>query len=181
MSMRGLVILDRDGVINVDSPLYIKSADEFQPIPGSIEAIALLYKAGYKIYVATNQAGLAKGKFGIGDLDSMHQKLNGLVEQAGARIEQVFYCPHHPDEKCGCRKPRPGLLLKISAHANQSLEHADFVGDSLKDIEAALAAHANPILVLTGNGKVTREALESNVPTFQDLAHYANCKLASPV
>ena len=177
MSNRGLVILDRDGVINVDSPLYIKSADEFQPITGSIEAIVRLYKAGFTIYVATNQAGLAKGKFSLEDLTLMHQKLNVLVESRGGKIEKIFYCPHHPDEQCECRKPKPGLLLRIAEHAGQTLNQADFVGDSLKDIEAALAAHANPVLVLTGNGKRTRETLESSVVTFQDLADYADFKL----
>ena len=112
MSNRGLVILDRDGVINVDSPLYIKSADEFQPITGSIEAIVRLYKAGFSIYVATNQAGLAKEKFSLEDLTLMHQKLNVLVESKGGKIEKIFYCPHHPDEQCECRKPKPGLLLR---------------------------------------------------------------------
>ncbi len=178
MAYRGIVILDRDGVINTDSPLYIKSADEFQPISGSIEAIVRLYHAGYLIYVATNQAGLAKKKFSLKDLTSMHQKLNALVESRGAKIEKIFYCPHHPDETCECRKPKPGMLLKIADHAGKTLQEADFVGDSLKDIEAAIAARANPVLVLTGNGKSTQENLKSRVITFQDLAQYADYKLA---
>lgn len=172
-----LVILDRDGVINYDSPMYIKSAAEFEPIPGSIDAIARLYKQGFRIYVATNQAGLAKGKFEQDALDAMHQKLHALVKEADAKIEQIFYCPHHPDENCKCRKPQPGMLLEIAGHANLPIEDADFIGDSMKDVEAAYAANANPVLVLTGNGKSTASLLKSRVPTFQDLAAYADNKL----
>ena len=109
----------------------------------------------------------------------MHQKLNSLVESKGGKIEQIFYCPHHPDEQCACRKPKPGMLLKIAEHAGRSLDQADFVGDSRKDIEAALAAHANPVLVLTGNGKHTLKHLEESVLTFEDLADYADFKLAN--
>lgn len=172
-----IIILDRDGVINIDSPDYIKSAAEFEPLPGSIEAIARLFKSGFRIYVATNQAGLAKGKFDLQALRAMHQKLNDLVIQAGARIEQIFYCPHHPDEHCNCRKPAPGLLHQIAEHAGRSVFNQDFVGDSLKDIQAADAAGANPILVLTGNGTTTAQQIDGEIPTFQDLASYADFRL----
>ena len=108
-----IVVLDRDGVINVDSADYIKSAEEWQPLPGSISAIAELHKKGYQIYIATNQAGLARGLFDLKALNQMHQKLVNLVEREGGAIAGVFFCPHHPDENCACRKPRPGLLQQI--------------------------------------------------------------------
>jgi D-glycero-D-manno-heptose 1,7-bisphosphate phosphatase len=177
MKRAGLIILDRDGVINFDSPHYIKSTAEFKPIPGSIEAIARLYQNGFSIFVATNQAGLAKGKFKKHALDAMHQKLIGLVDQAGGQIEYVYYCPHHPDENCQCRKPQPGMLLQIAKHAALPIEDADFVGDSLKDVEAAYAANANPVLVLTGNGRTTANLIERKIPIFRDLADYADTKL----
>ena len=177
MSGAKTVILDRDGVINFDSPQYIKSAAEFLPIPGSIEAIARLYKEGFKIYVATNQAGLAKGKFEQEALDAMHRKLNTLVNEAGAKIEHIFYCPHHPDENCRCRKPKPGMLLEIIEHAGIPVGEIDFVGDSIKDIEAAYAANVNPVLVLTGNGEITVSLLENKIPIFQNLSVYANMKI----
>jgi D-glycero-D-manno-heptose 1,7-bisphosphate phosphatase len=176
-----LIILDRDGVINFDSPQYIKTASEFKPIPGSIDAIARLYQIGFKIYVATNQAGLAKKKFEQRALTAMHQKLIGLVDEAGGKIEHIYYCPHHPAENCQCRKPQPGMLLQIASHAALPIEDADFVGDSLKDVEAAYAANANPVLVLTGNGKTTVNLLDSKIPTFRDLADYADSKIEASV
>ena len=177
MKAKGVIILDRDGVINIDSPLYIKSAEEFNPIAGSIQAIADLYRAGFRIYIATNQAGLAKGKFDLEALNSMHQKLCTLVEQEGGKIEEIVYCPHHPDDKCKCRKPEPGMLLQIANTSGHPPTDIDFVGDSVKDVEAAWSANTNPILVLTGNGEKSSTILEERVPTFQDLATYAEFKL----
>ena len=149
----------------------------FNPLLGASKRSSAFTKPASRFTLRRIKLGSRKEKFSLEDLTLMHQKLNVLVESKGGKIEKIFYCPHHPDEQCECRKPKPGLLLRIAEHAGQALNQADFVGDSLKDIEAALAAHANPVLVLTGNGKRTRETLESSVATFQDLADYADFKL----
>ncbi|MCB1645565.1 MAG: D-glycero-beta-D-manno-heptose 1,7-bisphosphate 7-phosphatase [Pseudomonadales bacterium] len=175
-----MIVLDRDGVLNIDSPDYIKSAEEWIPIPGSIEAVASLSRAGYRIYVATNQAGLAKGKFVQKDLDEMHQKLESLVEAAGGVLTGIFYCPHHPDENCECRKPRPGLLLNIASSAGVKPETLIFIGDSTKDVMAARAVGAKPVLVLTGNGQQSLQSLSDDPPeTHRDLASFARSLLRS--
>lgn len=169
-----IVVLDRDGVINVDSANYIKSAEEWQPLPGSIDAIAMVCKKGYQVYVATNQAGLARGLFSPLDLQQMHQKLESLVETAGGKIAGIFFCPHHPDDGCRCRKPNPGLLEQIAESANVSLTNRPFVGDSLKDIQAAVAIGAKPVLVRTGNGRNTEAKLDGlDVDVYDDLAAFA--------
>ncbi len=168
-----IVALDRDGVINFDSPDYIKSSEEWQPIPGSIEAISSLCEKGYRVYVATNQAGLARGLFDHSALTAMHDKLTRLVEEAGGTIAGIMFCPHHPDEQCACRKPKPGLLAQIEAHSGESMKGQYFVGDSLKDIEAANAIGASPALVLTGNGTKTRLLMSDKTPVFNDLADFA--------
>ena len=172
-----LIVLDRDGVINVDSSEYIKSAEEWRPLPGSIDAIARLCGMGFIVYVATNQAGLAKHKFSAADLAEMHAKLNSLVEKAGGLIAGIFFCPHHPDVGCECRKPRPGLLNQIRAAHQRPIERMTFVGDSSKDIMAALAGDCQPILVLTGNGRQTQRHLSADwplIPVFADLASFAD-------
>jgi D-glycero-D-manno-heptose 1,7-bisphosphate phosphatase len=168
-----VIALDRDGVINIDSRDYIKSAAEWQPIPGSIEAIAQLGQKGYDIYVATNQAGLARGLFTMSDLNEMHEKLVAMTEAAGGRICGIMFCPHHPDHECDCRKPKPGLLHQIEVHSGESMQGQYFVGDSLKDIQAARSINAAPVLVLTGNGKETKKKLDGSIPTFNDLAAFA--------
>ena len=154
-----LVILDRDGVINQKRSDYIKSADQWQPIPGSIEAIARLSRAGYTPVVATNQSGLARGLFDLDDLEAMHAKMTQLVEAEGGSLEAIFYCPHHPDDGCKCRKPKTGLLDAIEAEFNTSVAGAPFIGDSLRDLEAALAKACQAWLVLTGLGQNTRAEL----------------------
>ena len=164
-----LIILDRDGVINQDSAEYVKSAAEWTPIDGSIEAIARLNRAGFTVVVATNQAGLAKGKFDLDDLEAMHEKLTRLVEEQGAEVGAIFYCPHHPDDKCKCRKPLPGLVDAIEAEFNVSAEGVYFVGDSLRDMQAALVKGCKPILVKTGNGlktlaQLTNTDLQTDAP-----------------
>jgi D-glycero-D-manno-heptose 1,7-bisphosphate phosphatase len=177
-----LVALDRDGVMNFDSSDYIKSASEWQPIPGSIEAIKLLCDKGYQIYVATNQAGLARGLFTPKDLEAMHAKLHKLVNEAGGRIAGIMFCPHHPDENCDCRKPKPGLLKQIEQHSGESMFGQSFVGDSMKDIQAAQAIGAKPVLVLTGNGTKTKQQLaetDENVETYPRLLDFA--KAARPL
>jgi len=156
-----LVILDRDGVINHDSDDYIKSVEEWLPIPGSIEAIARLSQAGYKVVVATNQSGLARGYFDEITLANIHSYMNSLVEHAGGNIDAVFYCPHGPDANCLCRKPLPGLLNQIEAEFNTNLENNFFVGDTEKDIDVALTKHCRPILVRTGKGTSTEKQLSA--------------------
>lgn len=171
-----IIALDRDGVINVDSADYIKSAEEWNPLPGSIEAIALLCAKGYQVFVATNQAGLARGLFTEGDLMAMHEKLQDLVSKAGGNIDGIFYCPHHPEDDCECRKPQPGLLRQIESAASESLKGQPFVGDSRKDIEAALALGAKPVLVRTGNGSSTEIGLSLDsvsVETYDNLLEFA--------
>lgn len=164
-------------MINVDSAEYIKSAEEWRPLPNSIEAIALLCKKGYRIFVATNQAGLARGLFTETELDAMHEKLTNLVIKSGGEIDAIFYCPHHPDANCDCRKPKPGLLNQVEAFTGESLTNQPFVGDSRKDIDAAIAIGARPVLVRTGNGLSTESQLidESiKVDVYDDLYEFAN-------
>ncbi|QEY11411.1 D-glycero-beta-D-manno-heptose 1,7-bisphosphate 7-phosphatase [Cellvibrio sp. KY-YJ-3] len=147
-----LIILDRDGVINHDRDDYVKSADECVPIEGSIAAIVRLNKAGFTVVIATNQAGLAKGHFELEDLEAMHEKITRLVEEQGGELGGIFYCPHHPDDKCKCRKPMPGMLDAIEAEFNTSVESSYFIGDSLRDLQAAITKACKPVLVRTGNG-----------------------------
>ncbi len=168
-----LIILDRDGVINRDSRAFVKNADEFVPLPGSIEAIAALSAAGRTVAVASNQSGLARGLFGRRELGSMHRKLRRLVAAAGGCIDRIVVCPHGPDDGCPCRKPRPGLLLRLARHYGTSLAGVPAIGDSLRDLEAAAAAGATPVLVRTGNGRKTEAALPRglrDVAVFDDLA-----------
>lgn len=174
-----LVILDRDGVINHDSDDYIRSVDDWRPIAGSIEAIARLSRAGYRVAVATNQSGLGRGYFSLDELEQIHAQLCQRVEEQGGSIAGIFYCPHLPDEGCHCRKPATGLLEAIQNELGESVAGAWFIGDSLKDLQAARAMHCKPALVLTGKGGKTREQLQSpdvdiaepgSVPVFDDLA-----------
>ena len=163
-------MLDRDGVINKDSDVYIKSPDEWKPIPGSPEAIALLHKNGYKIVVITNQSGLGRGLFSLETLSLMHAKMHRSIEAEGGKIESIYFCPHGPDEGCDCRKPRPGLLKAFAQDKRVELKNIPFVGDTLKDIEAAVAVGAQPILVKTGKGAKTLETNPSiRVPVFENL------------
>jgi D-glycero-D-manno-heptose 1,7-bisphosphate phosphatase len=153
-----LVILDRDGTINQDSDQYIKSPAEWRPIPGSLEAIARLAQYGWRVVVATNQSGIARGLFDMSTLNAIHSEMHRAVGQAGGRIDAIFFCPHAADSNCECRKPKPGLLHEIAARFGVELDGVPMVGDSLRDLEAAAAAGAQPWLVLTGNGKKTRAA-----------------------
>jgi D-glycero-D-manno-heptose 1,7-bisphosphate phosphatase len=150
-----LVILDRDGVINFDSPTYIKSPEECEPIPGSLKAIARLNQAGYRVVVVTNQSGVGRGVFDMATLNAIHAKLHRLLQASGGRIDAFFYCPHPADYACTCRKPNPGLFLEISARYHVSLSGVPAIGDSLRDLEAAAAVGAQPILVTSGKGEKT--------------------------
>jgi D-glycero-D-manno-heptose 1,7-bisphosphate phosphatase len=176
-----LLILDRDGVINEDSDHYIKSLAEWRPIPGSIEALGRLHQAGFTLCVATNQSGLARGLFQRQDLEQMHQRLAELLRPWQARIDRIFYCPHGPDDGCDCRKPRPGLFEQIKAHYGQGLDDVYAVGDSSRDIKAARAAGAKPILVLTGKGqKSVLDPENQGVPVFADLLAFTDALLSQP-
>jgi D-glycero-D-manno-heptose 1,7-bisphosphate phosphatase len=170
-----IIVLDRDGVINQDSGDYIKSAKEFIPIPYSITAIARLSSAGFKVVVATNQSGLSRKYFDYDQLSDMHHLLCSMVEQAGGVIDGIFYCPHHPDEGCSCRKPRTGLLQQIENEFACKLQGCYFIGDSLKDIQAARAFDCKPILVRTGKGLITEKRLSDtndvSVPTHDNLSN----------
>jgi len=153
--MLKLIVLDRDGVINEDSDDYIKSPEEFIPIPGSLEAIARLTQAGWRVVVATNQSGVARGYYDLATLQRIHDKLHRLLAPLGGQIEAIFYCPHGPDDQCECRKPKTGLLRDIESRLQVSLHGAPAIGDSLRDLEAARAVGATPILVRTGKGEGT--------------------------
>lgn len=172
--MLKLLILDRDGVINYDSDAYIKSVQEWIPLPGSIEAIAQLSKAGWTVAIATNQSGIARGYYNIATLDAMHARLRTLVAEQGGEVGLVVYCPHGPDEGCDCRKPKPGMLKIIAEHYKVPLAGIWFVGDSLGDLEAAKAVDSQPVLVKTGKGEKTQA---KNLPVgtliFDDLAAVA--------
>lgn len=170
-----LIILDRDGVINYDSAQYVKSPAEWQPIPGSLEAMARLYQAGHRLIIATNQAGLAHGLFDIGTLIQIHAKLEQQLATLGGRVDAIFFCPHGPWENCNCRKPRPGMYLEIAQRLAMRLEGVACVGDSVRDLQAARAAGGKPVLVLTGNGPETLGAAEEikDVAIYSDLSHFA--------
>jgi D-glycero-D-manno-heptose 1,7-bisphosphate phosphatase len=170
-----LVILDRDGTINVDSPGFVKSPAEWQPIPGSLEAIARLHQADYRVVVATNQSGIGRGLFDTQALFAIHDKLQRALGQVGGRIDAFFFCPHKADDGCRCRKPQPGMLIEVARRFNVPIEDVIMVGDSRKDLDAAVAAGARPALVLTGNGAKTQEAgnLPRGTAVYADLAAVA--------
>jgi D-glycero-D-manno-heptose 1,7-bisphosphate phosphatase len=167
-----LVILDRDGVINLDSEQYIKSPEEWTPIAGSLEAIARFTQAGFRVVVATNQSGVGRGLFDMATLNAIHDKMHKAVNQMGGRIDAVFFCPHAQNAGCACRKPQPGMLLEIGARFNVALAGVPAIGDSMRDLQAASAVGARPILVLTGKGEHTSKAggLPVGTEIHQDLA-----------
>lgn len=153
-----LVILDRDGVINYDSAEFIKNPDEWQPLPGSLEAIANLNQAGFKVVVATNQSGIGRGLFDMSALNAMHEKMHRLLNQVGGRVDALFFCPHTAEDKCNCRKPATGMLEDISQRFGMRLAGVYGVGDSLRDLQAIASMGGKPVLVLTGKGEKTRDA-----------------------
>lgn len=171
-----LVILDRDGVINQDSREFVKSPDEWIALPGSLHAIAQLNQAGWRVVVATNQSGLGRGLFSMAALNAMHAKLRRQLVREGGQIDAFFICPHAPDQGCLCRKPLPGLLHDIARRFDTPLADVPAVGDSLRDLQAAVAAGAQPVLVRTGNGMATAEhpELPAGTRVFDDLAAFAN-------
>ncbi|HEY0722325.1 MAG TPA: D-glycero-beta-D-manno-heptose 1,7-bisphosphate 7-phosphatase [Gammaproteobacteria bacterium] len=167
-----LVILDRDGVINHDSDEYIRSVDEFVFIPGSIEAIARLSQAGYRVAVATNQSGISRGYFDLDTLNQMHTKLLRALTAVGGQIEMIAFCPHGPDDNCNCRKPKSGMLLDIGQRMNIPLTNVPIIGDSLRDLESARSVGARPILVRTGKGErtITKGDGLEGVAVYENLA-----------
>ena len=171
-----LVILDRDGVINYDSKQFIKSPAEWRPIPGSLDAIARLHEAGYLVIVATNQSGIGRGLFDMDTLNAIHDKMHRAVLGAGGRIDAIFYCPHPIEANCNCRKPKTGMLERIASCFNVDLAGVPAAGDSLRDLQAAVAVGAKPLLVLTGKGTETQAGggLPSGTTVFPDLALAAN-------
>ena len=175
-----LVILDRDGVINQDADGCIRSAEEWVPLPGSLEAIARLNQVGCQVMVVTNQSGIAKGYYGIDDLNAMHAKMNRLLAQVGGRVDGVVFCPHGAEEGCDCRKPRPGMYREISERTRIPLAGVPVIGDSLRDLEAAVAVGARPMLVRTGKGERTLAAggLPEGVSIHDDLAAAVDALLA---
>jgi D-glycero-D-manno-heptose 1,7-bisphosphate phosphatase len=167
-----LAILDRDGVINYDSDLYIKSPAEWRPIPGAIEAIARLNQGGFRVAVASNQSGIGRGLFDMATLNAINDKMMEMVFRHGGRIDALFFCPHTAAEECNCRKPRTGMLEEIAARFHTDLKAVPCIGDSLKDVQAADSVGAQPILVLTGKGRRTQEegGLPRKTLVFEDLA-----------
>jgi D-glycero-D-manno-heptose 1,7-bisphosphate phosphatase len=175
-----LIILDRDGVINYDSDKFIKSPDEWRPIPGSLEAIARLNHAGFRVVVATNQSGLGRGLFDMATLIAIHDKMHNALAHVGGRIDAVFYCPHTADSECECRKPKPGMFTEIGNRFGAELTGVPCVGDSVRDLQAAAAVEAQPILVLSGKGEKTLRdgVFPANTIIFPDLAFVATALLA---
>ena len=169
-----LVVLDRDGTINQDSDQYIKSPAEWKPLKGSLEAIALLTQNGYRVVVATNQSGIARGLFDMTTLNSIHDTMHKAVALAGGRIDAVFFCPHAADANCECRKPNPGMLQEIGRRMNVTLTGVPMVGDGLRDLQAAAAVGGQPVLVLTGKGRRTQKdgGLPEGTRVFPDLAAF---------
>ena len=170
-----LIILDRDGVINYDSDQFIKRPEEWKPIPDSLEAIARLCQADYHIIVTTNQSGVARGLFDMHTLNAIHDKMHKAVALAGGRIDAIFFCPHAAEADCHCRKPKTGMLEEVAARYNLSLLGVPVVGDSLRDLESAAKAGAQPILVLTGKGAKTQAkgGLPQGTQIYPDLAAVA--------
>ncbi|GJL82439.1 MAG: D,D-heptose 1,7-bisphosphate phosphatase [marine bacterium B5-7] len=180
--MNRMVILDRDGVINQDSDRYIRSIDDWLPIPGSLEAVARLSRAEYRVVVITNQSGLARGYFDMETLTAIHEKMLRLLNDKGGKIEAIFFCPHGPDDNCECRKPKPGMFAELAARSGQSLRGIPAVGDSLRDLKAAASVGALPVLVKTGKGRDTMKELAKDtafsgsvhVPVYKDLGAFVD-------
>lgn len=175
MTTLPLIVLDRDGVINHDSKDFIKSPDEWVPLPGSLEAIARITQGGYRVVIATNQSGVGRKLFDRSMLNKIHAKMTSSIEKTGGSISKIFICPHHPDDGCDCRKPLPGLFAQIARHYSMLPAQMIAVGDSLRDLEAALACGSKAVLVRTGNGLATERSGQhlSNIEVYDDLAGFS--------
>lgn len=174
-SPKKVVVLDRDGVINVDSDAFIKTPDEWVALPGSLEAIARLNQAGYRVAIATNQSGIGRGLFDMNALNAMHLKMHRMAAAVGGRIDAVFFCPHTAEDHCECRKPKPGMLKMIAERFEVDPEHTPVVGDSLRDLQAGAALGFAPHLVLTGKGRMTLDkgGLPEGTIVHDDLRAFA--------
>lgn len=172
-----LVILDRDGVINRESDAYIKTPEEWIPIPGSLAAIGRLNKAGFTVVVASNQSGLGRGLFDQQALDAIHARMQAELARAGGRLDGIYYCPHKPEDHCDCRKPKTGLFQQIAAHYRVNMQGVPAIGDSARDLTAAKSAGARPILVKTGRGLETLKQMP-DAEVYPDLAAAADHLLA---
>ena len=189
MEQSKLIILDRDGVINQDSDEFIKSPEEWHPIAGSLEAIARLTREDYRVVVITNQSGISRGYYTINTLNRIHQKMLDEVHRMGGEISAIFFCPHSDRDQCECRKPKPGLFLELQSRLKCSFDQVYAVGDSIRDLEAASAAGAKPVLVETGKGRASAERIESGdcpeeirgVPVYSSLADFVDQLLAVSV
>jgi D-glycero-D-manno-heptose 1,7-bisphosphate phosphatase len=174
-----LVILDRDGTINRASDMFVKAPDEWHPLPGALEAISRLNHAGYHVVLASNQSGLGRGLFDMAAVNAVHAKLLKSLAAVGGRIDAAFYCPHAPDEECRCRKPEPGLLEQIAERYGVPLQGVPYVGDSLRDMQAAVAAGCTPHLVCTGRhpeqlGQPLAPLFPQNTQVHADLAAFVD-------
>ena len=187
LAVNKLIILDRDGVINEDRDDYVKSAEEWVPIPNSLEAIALLSQAGYILTIATNQSGIARGFYPLSELHAMHQKMIDLLKPLGGKIDGIFFCPHVDEDQCSCRKPKPGLMHEIAnryhkdrATQDLPLNNIPIVGDSLRDLVAGTKLGASPHLVLTGKGHKVKDAeLPEGTMTHADLMAFTKYILST--
>ena len=178
-----LVILDRDGTINSDSDDFVKTPEEWLPLPGALEAIARLSHAGWHVVVASNQSGLGRGLFDVGTLNAMHTKMLKMLALQGGRMDAIFYCPHTAEDNCQCRKPKPGLFEQIGLRFGVPLKGVPTVGDSLRDVLAGAAAGCEPHLVLTGKSEKYRglpppQDLPPGTRVHQDLSAFADFILA---
>jgi D-glycero-D-manno-heptose 1,7-bisphosphate phosphatase len=170
-----VIVLDRDGVINADSADFIKTPDEWHALPGSLAAIGRLKEAGFRVAIATNQSGVARGLFSIDTLWVIHQKMLAEILAAGGYVTRIFFCLHGPEDGCACRKPKPGLLLQVAEYFACGLDHMVMIGDAERDLQAAMAVGARAILVRTGKGSATEQLLAGNdafagIEVYDDLA-----------
>jgi len=173
MSLPPWVLLDRDGVLNRDRPDYVAGTDQWVWQPGAREALARLARSGLAVVVLTNQAGIGHGRLDTEDLEAVHTRMRAEAEAAGGRIDGVFYCPHTETEGCDCRKPLPGLLTRAAQRFGHPLAETPFVGDARRDLEAAVAAGARPVLVRTGKGRATEaEGVPPGTVVFDDLPEF---------
>jgi D-glycero-D-manno-heptose 1,7-bisphosphate phosphatase len=178
LSPSTVVVLDRDGVINKDSPDYIKSPDEWHALPGSLAAIARLKDAGFELAIATNQSGVARGLYSTDTLWDIHKKMLAEILDAGGYVKRIFFCLHGPDDNCDCRKPKPGMLLQVAEYFACGFTDIVMIGDSERDLQAAKTVGARPILVRTGNGAATEVALKDN-PDWAELQIYDDLNAAA--
>ena len=178
-SSKPVIVLDRDGVINQDSPDYIKTPDEWRAIPGSVEAIARLRNAGFKVVIATNQSGVGRGLFSVDTLWDIHRKMLAEIEAAGGYIERIFFCLHAPEDHCDCRKPKPGLLYQAAEYLACGLHNMIVIGDAERDLAAAASVNARAILVRTGKGRLSEKNLnDPDIEIYDDLAAAADHLIA---